>query len=134
MASTLAPKKPVPPPSAVGAPVEPKAKKGKVTKVDHPALADGKLETAPADFDPKVHKPLKKKDFKDEPAYLEFIAAGLDKKAAALREQATKIRTLGNTASSSKVKTLMKMQERMAELMATLKQQGIDVDTLLSTK
>jgi hypothetical protein len=136
MSASLAPKKPVPPPAAVGAPKEkaPKEKKAKVAKIDFPALYNAagewnKLEALPDDtYNPKVHKLLKKKDFKDEPLYLEFLAAGFEKKATSLKAQAEKIRKLGSSSSNAKLKTLIKMQERMAELMATLRAEGIDVD------
>jgi hypothetical protein len=141
MSNAIAPKKPVPPPSAVGAPSAAgnAAKPAKQKKVDFPGLFVGegndrdyqKLDAMPVGFDAKLHKPLKKKDFKDEPLFLEYQATLLDAKAAGLRSQAEKLRAVGSTASSAKAKTLVKMQARMAELMAALKAEGMDVEALL---
>lgn len=133
-------KKPVPPPAAIGAPASAdKPKKEKKSKVDYPGLynASGewnKLSSVPSDFDVKAHKGLRKKDFENESLFLEFQASQLEAKAKSLREHAEKIRSLGSTASSAKAKTLVKMQQRMAELIASLKADGMDVDALLSTK
>jgi hypothetical protein len=140
MSTAIAPKKPVPPPSAVGAPSAGKSDKpAKVKKIDFPGLYDSsgnyeKLTALPVGFDAKAHKPLRKKDFKEEPLFLEYQATLLDAKAASLRSQAEKLRTVGSTASSAKAKTLVKMQARMAELMAALKAEGMDVDALLASK
>jgi hypothetical protein len=143
MSNAIAPKKPVPPPAAVGAPAAGKAEKpAKVKKIDFPGLFVGegenrdyqKLESMPVGFDAKKHKPLRKKDFKDEPLFLEYQASLLDAKAANLRAHAEKLRTVGSSASSAKAKTLVKMQARMAELMAALKAEGMDVEALLGSK
>jgi hypothetical protein len=141
MSTAIAPKKPVPPPAAVGAPAAgKKAKKEKAKKIDFPGLFVGepgkeeyqKLTALPTGFDAKLHKPLKKKDFKDEPLFLDYQASLLDEKAKSIRAQAEKLRSVGSTASSAKAKTLVKMQQRMAELMAQLKAEGMDVDSLLA--
>jgi hypothetical protein len=142
-----APKAPVAPPAnsaAPGTPAPEKAKKAKVVKIDHPALwsvpKEGedsvrvKIEVRPADYCPKTHKILKMKDFANESFYLEDQAKQLETKATGLRAKAEKLRTLGSTASSAKAKTLVKMQERMAELMASLKAEGVDIDALMGTK
>lgn len=133
--------KPVPPPAAVGAPgtaPEDKPKKEKVKKSIYPGLINDegvevKLTAVPEDYDPKKHSLLKKKNFNDDSLFLEFQAAQLEKKAQALRSQATKLRELGNTASSGKLKTLLKMQERMNELMATLRAEGLDIDSMMNS-
>jgi hypothetical protein len=143
MASAIAPKKPVPPPAAVGAPAAGKVEKpAKPKKIDFPGLFVGepgkedyqKLDAMPVGFDAKLHKPLRKKDFKDESLFLEYQASLLDVKASNLRAHAAKLRTVGASGSSAKAKTLVKMQARMAELMAALKAEGMDVDALLATK
>jgi hypothetical protein len=146
MASTLTPKKPVAPPANSAAPgttKPPKEKKVKVKKIDHPSLITlveggdpivNKIEKRPADFDPKVHNNLKAKNFVNESFFLEDQAAQLDIKAKDLRAKAEKLRSLGSTASSAKAKTLIKMQERMAELMASLKSDGVDIEALMNSK
>jgi hypothetical protein len=146
MSTTLTPKKPVAPPANSAAPgttAPVKEKKAKVKKIDHPSLITlveggdpivNKLEKRPADFDPKVHNNLRAKNFVNESFFLEDQAAQLDLKAAALRAKAEKLRSLGSTASSAKAKTLIKMQERMAELLESLKKDGVDVDALMAKK
>lgn len=133
--------KPVPPPAAVGAPgTEPEAKKAKKVKRNaYPGLFNAageviKLEAVPTDFDSKAFVPLKKRDFKDESLFLEHNANLLEAKAKSLREQADKMRKLGNSASSGKLKTLLKMQDRMAEIIASLKAEGLDIDSMLAEK
>lgn len=132
--------KPVPPPAAVGAPgTEPENKKPKKVKKAYPGLTNEagevlKLEAVPSDFNHKAHIPLKKKDFKDESLFLEHNANMFELRAKSLRNQAEKLRKLGNSASSGKLKTLLKMQDRMAEIIASLKAEGLDIDTMLADK
>jgi hypothetical protein len=149
MANALAPKKPVAPPANSAAPgttkptKPPKEKKVKVKKLDHPSLIThveggdsivNKIEKRPADFDSKIHSNLKAKNFVNESFFLEDQAAQLEVKATELRAKAEKLRSLGSTASSAKAKTLIKMQERMAELMKSLQADGVDIEALMTAK
>lgn len=112
-------------------------KKEKVKKAIYPGLLDAegapqKLKEIPTDFDAKLHKPLKKTDFEGEWTYLEMKAVELESKAKKLRSEAETIKSLGSSADRSKAKKLLAMQERMAELMQSLRDQGIDPDAILS--
>jgi len=109
-------------------------------KVHHPLLkvdADGKptekLESVPDDFDPKVHKPLRKSDFASEASYLIMRAEDLEQKAKGYRDEAELIRKGGGKKAAAKAKRLQKMQERMDALKKELEESGIDTAELLST-
>lgn len=109
-------------------------------KIAHPALkvdADGKptvkLESVPADFDPKKHKPLKKTDFASEATFCEMRADEFERKAADLRQEAELIRKGGGKKAAQKAKRLAKMQERMEALKKELAESGIDVESLMAS-
>lgn len=119
-----------------------KGKKEKVQKIDHPSLIGEKdpksgqhlrkrIAEFPKDFDPKVHKPLKKSDFENESVWLLHKADELEAKAKDLREEAKMADKLGSAKQRAQAKQLVKMQKRAAELMASLKSAGIDVDKLM---
>lgn len=136
MAKATAPKSA--PKSAAPGTVDNKAgKKVKVKKVPHPALldADGapvKLTEIPADHDPKIHLPLKKSNFENEWTYLEMKAVAHEESAAKLRKEAETIKSLGSSADRARAKKLLAMQERMSELMESLRSQGLDPDAILA--
>lgn len=137
MAKTTAPAAAPKASAAPGTKDEKAGKKAQVKKVVYPGLIDKdgaptKLEAIPTDFDPKTHKPLKRTDFKDEGLFLEMRAADLEARAAKLRKEASTIRELGSAADRAKAKKLLLMQERMQELMASLREQGIDPDAILA--
>lgn len=111
---------------------EPKAKKEKKVRIAYP-VPEGGLEAVPADFDPKVHKPLGRKNFKNEAVWYELKAQELEKKAASLRVEATNIGKLGNVKDRAKAKRLLDLQKRMAELSESLVAEGVDVEALLAT-
>lgn len=119
-----------------------KGKKEKVVRVDYPGLfgedtGDGperlKLTAIPEDYNSKIHKPLKRSDFVDESVFLISKAERLEKLAAKLRKEAETVKSLGTTAQRQSAKKLLKMQESMATLMASLAEQGVDVQSLLAT-
>lgn len=110
----------------------------KAVKVLHPALEPNdegkptkKLTEVPSDFDPKLHKPLKKGDFENEAVFMRMKADELEAKAKKLREDAEVVEKLGNKADRAKAKKLRAMQEKMTDLRKQLEEQGIDVDELL---
>lgn len=116
----------------------PAAKKESIKRVPHPALkADEKgkatvqLDDFPADFDPKVHKPLRRGDFKNEAPFLERKATELEARARELRREADEARKLGSQADRAKAKKLRAMMDKMEEIKAQLKAQGIDVDAVV---
>lgn len=121
---------------------EPKAKKEKKEKakrVDFPGLfveKDGekrrvKLAEYPANFDPKVHKPLRRGDFENESVFLLRKADEFEQRAKDLRNEATIAEKLGNQADRAKAKRLAAMQKKIAELEASLKESGVDVEAIL---
>lgn len=118
----------------------PTAKPKKVEKVPYPGLqydAEGKvvtpLESWPLDFDPKVHKPLKKEDFKDEGPFWDAMAARHEAAAIKCRNLAKDARTLGNAQQRAAVKKLRAMQAAMAALSDELSKEGVDIASLLGT-
>lgn len=117
-------------PSAKPGTKEEKAKKEKRVRIDYP-VPEGGLDSWPTDFDAKVHKPLKRKDFKDETLWLEAKAAEYEKRASAMRDEIETCKTLGNAKDRARAKKLLSMQKRMAEMEAELKGEGVDVDNLL---
>ncbi len=127
-------------PGTEGGP-EAKAKKGKKNKnanrVPYPGLMDGdkpnkKLAVLPEDFDPKVHRPLKRANFDGDHLALKWQAKVLRDKATRLEEQAGRLEKLGNKGQASKLKRLAAMRERMKELEAELKDEDLDVEALLA--
>lgn len=112
-------------------------KKDKVKRVDYPGLTDSegnavKLTSIPEDYNPKIHKPLKKTNFADESVFLIARAERLEQMAVKLRKEAETVKNLGSTAQRQSARKLMKMQESMATLMANLSAQGVDVQALLA--
>jgi hypothetical protein len=109
-------------------------KAAKVKKVAFTPIPDGGFKEMPAAFDPKLHTPLKRKDFADESLWFEMKATEHEAKAAAYKKQAADYRKLGSVADRAKAKRLIQMQSKMAELTEQLKSQGVDVDEILGTK
>lgn len=117
----------------------PKPKRQRPVRITHPALkpdADGKatvkLDEYPADWDAKVHKPLRRKDFTGDHVFLERRATELEAKAKQLRIEAEEARKLGNSADRAKAKKLRSMLDKVADLKKELEAQGIDVTSLVS--
>lgn len=86
----------------------------------------------PEGFDFKLHKNLKRKDFKEDYLYYEFRAAECESKAVAFREEAAEVKKLGSAKDRGKAKRLVKMQDKMEELKKQLQGQGVDVEKLLA--
>jgi hypothetical protein len=95
-------------------------------------VPEGGLTAIPEDFDPRKYLPLRAKDFKDEALWCEVQAQRFDKIAAGWRKKATDAGKLGNVKDRAKAKTLIRMQDRMAALLADLKAQGVDTDALMA--
>lgn len=119
---------------------DPKGAKEKPKKVPYPGLkpdekgkATVKLETWPDDFDPKLHKPLRRGDMKDESVWLLRKAEEHDKKAADLRKEAEIVKTTGGKQSAKKAQRFAKMTSRLAELRKELEADGLDVEGLLES-
>jgi len=112
----------------------PKAKKEKPEKIMHPLLAPNpegkptqKLKEWPADFDPKVHKQLKRSHFENEAPLLRRRAEEMRQKAAKLDEEAADCEKGGGNAKG-KVKKLRSMMDRFAELRAELEKDGVKTE------
>ncbi len=116
----------------------PEAKKEKPPRVYHPALMpmpdekdEGKIKPTvklkewPADFDPKIHKQLKRGHFENEAPLLRKRAEEYRAKAAAFDVEAADCEKNGGK-SKGKVKKLRSMMERFAELKAELESEGTD--------
>jgi hypothetical protein len=118
---------------------KPKKKREKVIRAWHPALKpsaeDGKptvkLEAVPADYNPKVHKPLKRVHFTNEAVLLDYAAERLEKKAKALRAEAHEARTTGGNGTRTVAKQMRKYMEKLAAMTEQLKAQGIDPNEFL---
>lgn len=90
-------------------------------------------EAVPEGFDFDKHKPLKKRDFKEEYLYYEFRAEDLERKAAKLREQAEESKKLGSGKARQKAKRLVKLKSQIAKLTESLKESGVDVESILAS-
>lgn len=118
-------------------PAAKKPEKAKVVRVLHPALqpdgegkATTKLKEIPADFNPKLHKPLTRKHFEDESIFLELKAREFDAKAANLRKQAEELKKIGTVKDRGAAKKLLSLQKRIDELTKDLAAKGVDVDAI----
>jgi hypothetical protein len=88
-------------------------------------------------WDAKVNKGLAKKDFGDEPTYLNYKALVLEGRAqrmltavASLRDKATRLGKFGDAATRRKVKKIERMQETLAKLKSELTADGINIEEL----
>ncbi len=109
-----------------------KGKKEKKVRAQY-AIPEGGLTAWPADFDSKLNKPLKRKDFADESLFLLSKADEYDRRAKALRQEAEESKKLGSIKDRAKAKQLLKMQKRMKEMTDAMAAEGIDVAALLAT-
>lgn len=112
---------------------EPKAKRAVHPLVGNDDVKVYPFKSTPGDFDWKSHKPLKKKDFASDDGFFIYKAEEFEAKAKAFRTQAEEAKKMGSTKDRAKAKRLVKMQEKMAELMKQLQAQGIDTEALLAT-
>lgn len=109
-----------------------KDKGEKVKRVKYPNVPEDGLDTWPADFDPKVNKPLRRQDFKDETVWLERKAEQFEKAAARMRDEAKTIKSLGTTGERGKARKLLKISKELESLKEVLKAKGVDVEALLN--
>jgi hypothetical protein len=115
----------------------PKAKKEKLERVVYPGLnpdAEGKptvkLKEWPADFNPKVHKQLKRSHFETDIPLLEQRIKDHEEKIKKLREEIEIVQKGGGKAKG-KLKKLKSTIERFAELRAEMEKEGHDVSDLV---
>jgi hypothetical protein len=145
MAEKIAPKMPAAPanvavPSSKPGEVAPQAKREKKPKVErqfHPFFApdaEGK-PTKKVDsfeqlvnFDPKVHKPLKRSSFTKEEMYYDYQIKRHEDAIAELKTEKETAKTTGG----KELNKLKKMMERMNELRLKLKDvPGVNVEELI---
>lgn len=93
---------------------------------------DGKYLAVPADYNPKIHKPLKRGDFQDETLWFELTADALEKKAKRLRAKAEELKKFGGK-DRVKAKKLLAMQKRFLEFKKSLASSGLNVDEILAS-
>lgn len=89
-----------------------------------------KIAEIPADYNPKLHKPLKRNDFEDESIWYELQAQKLEAKAKELREEGKQLKTLGGVKDRADAKKLLAMQKRMLELLTQMQSKGVKVDDI----
>ena len=123
--------KPGEPVPAAKAPEKPK-------RVPYPGLnadKDGKTTTRlkdfPADHDPKLHKPLTRKDFENEAPFLRKTAAELEARAKKLRAEAEDAEKLGSASQRAAAKKLRAMFDKLNDLRAELEKDGVDVGSIM---
>lgn len=87
-----------------------------------------KLKEIPADYSPKKHKPMTRKDFEDESLFFELQAQVCERKAKRFREMAEESKKLGNVGDVKTAKKLLGMQKRMNEMVAALKKENPELN------
>jgi len=125
--------KPGEPAPAAKAPEKPK-------RVPYPGLnpdKDGKTTTKlkdfPADFDPKLHKGLTRKDFENEAPFLRKLADELEGRVKKLRAEADDAEKLGSASQRATAKKLRAMFDKFNELKKELEADGVDVATIMGS-
>lgn len=110
----------------------------KPKRVPYPGLnpdKDGKtttkLKEIPADFDPKTHKPLSRKDFENEAPFLRKLADELQARAEKLRAEANDAEKLGSASQRATAKKLRAMFDKFSELRKELEGSGVDVSAII---
>lgn len=95
----------------------------------------GLLIAVPADYNPKEHIALSKKDFADTATFFEFRSAMMKRAAARMTDAADKmlaraerLRKYGDEETRKKAERLARYKEQVAELEKYLSEQGIDTE------
>jgi hypothetical protein len=91
----------------------------------------GKFNAVPEDFDPKIHKPLKRNQFVNEVLWFNLTADLLEAKAKRLRARGVELKKFGGS-GMAKAKKLITAQKRFLELKAALAASGLNVDEILA--
>lgn len=121
-------------PVAAAAPVAEKVKKVKAKRIAHPiigAKTGYPFDAIPTDYDVKLHKPLKKKDFAatndGQANFLIYTADRLQprleaqlKRVGEMRVEAENVRKFGSQSKAKQLKKLTKLREAIAALEAEL--------------
>lgn len=95
----------------------------------------GKLTSVPEDFDTTKHLKPARDDFANPALFMEFRAAEASAKSEALAEAAEKylaeaasLRKYGDPAKRKMAKRAQRLRDELADLEATLEEEGIDLD------
>lgn len=112
-------------------------KKPKIKRVPYGQRdAEGELLTKltgkPADFNPKQHEGLKRKDFASLADFLDFRASEVEAHAKALRQQAADERSGVGKVTKGKQKRLINLHSQYEALMKELQAAGVDVQAALA--
>lgn len=115
---------------------------GKLLEVPR-EVKDGDGKIIQEGFDPRKHKPLKKSDFADEPAYIrytadvaEYQAARFAKRAEDLRKKADNLAKFGDPKTRKKISRRERLLKQLQALEAELGEDGIvlsELDTETAT-
>jgi hypothetical protein len=110
----------------------------KPDKIDYPGLRDANGEVIllnqwPADFDPKLHKSLKRTDFKAQDVWHLKKIEELEHRIKRHREEAEDFRRYGDPEERKKAKRLKAVKHQMDELIEQLKASGVNVEELLAS-
>jgi len=102
-----------------------KPKKEKVERKAYPGIMAGadnkgtvKLKDWPADYDPKLHLPLRRNDFENEAVLLEKMADQMAERVVKLRAEAEICRKSGSATQRAKLKRIARLKEMLAKLEA----------------
>lgn len=88
------------------------------------------VNVLPDDFNPKLHAPFGKNDFKTDGDYLRHRGDVLKAKSEQLYGEARLADKMGSRSDRAKAKQLQKMQTKMAELRQQLIDAGVNIDEL----
>lgn len=103
----------------------------KQNKVDYRTEGTALLTVWPADFDSKVHKPLKQEDFSAEDVYFNHRAEQYEKRGAEFRQKALLFQQYGSADTRKAAEKYTKQFAAMAALQAQLEAQGVDMNLLM---
>lgn len=133
--ATATPKMPASAKPGTTAEVATKPKKEKKPKVERTLLAppEGGFTDWPKEWDPKIHKPLRRKDFANDVTFLNRKADHYEIMAKRFRQEAIDSEKLGGLKERGKAKKLLQMQRKFEELKAQLKADNVDVEAILAS-
>jgi len=134
---------PATPPAATAAEGKEKKKRKSTARklVYHPAIFDEKgverpIDSPPKDWDERKHKPLRKRDLKDEVVWYTWMADFHEKKQKHFRGMAETAKKIGNPEARKQAKELARTMSRIVELQKLLQAEGNmsadDINKMLS--
>jgi hypothetical protein len=94
-------------------------------------VASTPLEKAPEDFDEEKYIPLRRLDFVDDAAHLEYKADRLQKQADQLRSDAVELRKLGSREEQENMRKLQTMLRNIEEMKEKFESKDIDFSKIM---